>query len=245
MSSRPDLEAPWRSGVRGARAHFLPGIVLQLAALTLVLGYYNVQGIHATLYHLLQIREEYGFGLSIATTALFGGVLPYLFLLVGNRTLPAEARYSIGQGIGMTAFWAYKGFEVDLWYRIQAHAFGGGHSLGTVVIKVFMDQFVYCPFFAVPVTTAVYQLIASHGDWRAVRDDIKAPLWYWRKALPILVSNIGVWVPAVAVIYCLPTPLQLPLQNLVLCFYMLVVAHQTREAGSRVPVTTGAHGESA
>jgi hypothetical protein len=132
----------------------------------------------------------------------------------------------------MTAFWAYKGFEVDLWYRIQAHVFGGGHSLGTVIIKVIMDQFVYCPLLAVPVTTAVYQMIASRGDWRAVWSDVKAPFWYWRKALPILVSNIGVWVPAVAVIYCLPTPLQLPLQNIVLCFYMLVVAHQTQETGA-------------
>jgi hypothetical protein len=35
-------------------------------------------------------------------------------------------------------------------------------------------------------------------------------------------------VPAVAIIYLLPTPLQLPLQNIVLCFYTLVVAHQVR-----------------
>jgi hypothetical protein len=238
MSLRPDLEAPWRSGVRGARANFLPGIVLQLAALALVLGYYNADAIHGTLFHLLQVREKYGFALSITTTALSGGVLPFLFLQAGNRTLPAKARYSIGQGIGMTAFWAYKGFEVDLWYRIQAHVFGGGHSLGTVIIKVIMDQFVYCPLFAVPVTTAVYQIIASRGDWRAVQDDVKAPYWYSRKALPILVSNIGVWVPAVAVIYCLPTPLQLPLQNIVLCFYMLVVVHQTRESGVSIPEAT-------
>jgi hypothetical protein len=238
MSLRPELEAPWRSGVRGARANFLPGIVLQMAALSLVLGYYNVQAVHGALFRLLQIREQYGFVLSIATTALFGGILPFLFLRVSNRRFPGEARYSISQGIGMTAFWAYKGFEIDLWYRIQAHVFGGGHSVGTVVVKVFMDQFVYCPILAVPVTTAVYQLIALHGDCRAVWRDIKAPYWYWRKALPILVSNIGVWVPAVAAIYCLPTPLQLPLQNIVLCFYMLVVAHQTQETGIQVPMTT-------
>jgi hypothetical protein len=240
MSLRSDLDASWRSGVNGARAHFLPGIVLQLVALTLVLGFYNVRAIHGTLYRLLQLREEYGYSLSVATTAIFGGVLPFLFLRAGNRTLQAISRYSIGQGIGMTAFWAYKGFEVDLWYRIQAHVFGAGHDLSTVVVKVVMDQFVYCPILAVPVTTVVYQLIASHCDWRAVLSDVKAPSWYLRKALPILVSNIGVWVPAVAVIYCLPTPLQLPLQNIVLCFYMLVVAHQTQDTAIRTPDGTKA-----
>jgi hypothetical protein len=34
-------------------------------------------------------------------------------------------------------------------------------------------------------------------------------------------------MPAVLLIYTMPTPLQLPLQNLVLCFYTLLVAHLT------------------
>jgi hypothetical protein len=46
--------------------------------------------------------------------------------------------------------------------------------------------------------------------------------------LPTLIANFGVWVPAVAIIYALPTPLQLPLQNLVLCFFTLLLAHLNR-----------------
>jgi hypothetical protein len=42
-----------------------------------------------------------------------------------------------------------------------------------------------------------------------------------------MVANMGVWLPAVIIIYALPTPLQLPLQNIVLCFYTLIVAYQT------------------
>ena len=36
----PITEAPWRAGLRAARAHLIPGLVLQAVALALVLAYY-------------------------------------------------------------------------------------------------------------------------------------------------------------------------------------------------------------
>jgi hypothetical protein len=43
-----------------------------------------------------------------------------------------------------------------------------------------------------------------------------------------MIANFAVWVPAVAIIYALPTALQLPLQNLVLLFFTLLLAHLNR-----------------
>ena len=126
--------------------------------------------------------------------------------------------------------------EIDLWYRLQAHVVGSGHEVSTIVLKVFLDQFVYCPILAVPATAVVYQLVASHFDGHGLLADMRAPGWYRRRVLPVLISNLGVWVPAVAVIYALPTPLQLPLQNIVLCFFTLVVAHQTRGPALPAPL---------
>jgi hypothetical protein len=80
----------------------------------------------------------------------------------------------------------------------------------------------------VPLTTLVYAGVESHFAGAALAADVRVPGWYRRRVLPLLIGNIGVWVPAVAIIYLLPTPLQLPLQNIVLCFYTLVVAHQVR-----------------
>jgi hypothetical protein len=37
-------------------------------------------------------------------------------------------------------------------------------------------------------------------------------------------STWAVWIPAVTIIYCLPAPLQIPLFNLVLCFWVLVLS---------------------
>jgi hypothetical protein len=221
-------EAPWQSGLRGARANVVPGLVLQAIAIAVAVGYYWVPFVHAGLAQLELMHRTIGLWFSVASTGICGGVIPFIYLHFARRDSSGNPRYDWWQGLGLTVFWAYKGIEVDLWYRLQAHMFGSGHDLGTIATKVVMDQFVYCPIFAVPVTAAIYQLVDSGYNGGGLLDDVSKPRWYLRKVLPVLISNLGVWVPAVVVIYILPTALQLPLQNLILCFYTLIVAHQTR-----------------
>jgi hypothetical protein len=220
--------APWQSGLQGARANIVPGLILQLIAVAIAVGYYWVPTIHAALSRLELMHQSFGLWFSVVSTGICGGMVPFVYLHYAKRDRFGKPRYNWWQGLGLTFFWAYKGIEVDLWYRLQAHMFGNGHNLATIATKVVMDQFVYCPLFAVPVTAAVYQLVDSGYNRRSLLDDVCRPRWYLRKVLPVLISNLGVWVPAVVVIYILPTALQLPLQNLILCFYTLIVAHQTR-----------------
>jgi hypothetical protein len=201
---------------------------LWVAALGLVIGYYRIPAIHAALARVVEIRQATGLGFAIVSTAVFGGLFPFVYLRFSRGAGGGHPTHAWSQGLSLTAFWAYKGLEVDLWYRLQAHVFGSGHEITTVAVKVVADQFVYCPAFAVPVTAAVYEFVETRFDRKRLMADLRAPGWYRRRVLPVLISNIVVWVPAVAVIYALPTPLQLPLQNLVLCFYTLVVVHQTR-----------------
>lgn len=218
--------APWRAGFRSARANLLPGFVLQIVALGLVLAYYRHEPTRVALNQLAQWKMDVGVTFAIVSTGLFGGLLPvlYLRLLRGG-----DERYSWAQGAAITAFWAYKGLEVDLFYRVLARWVGAGHEVGTIVTKMALDQFVYCPLFAVPVTVLVYEWVSVHFDRGAMAADIRAGGWFYRRVLPLLISNLWVWLPTVAIIYSLPTPLQLPLQNLVLLFFTLLVAHQTRK----------------
>ncbi len=217
--------APWRSALGGARAHLGAGLALQAGALALVLSYYYCEPARAVLLRLVALRRETGFAFAIVSTAFFGGLLPFLYLRGGRGRPP---RYTWRQGGALIAFWAYKGLEVDVFYRVLAHTVGEGHDLWTIVRKVVSDQFVYCPLIAIPVTVLVYEWVERGFDTAAILADWRAPRWYLRRTVPILISNMGVWIPAVAIIYALPTPLQLPLQNLVLCFYTLIVAHQMR-----------------
>jgi len=223
MPAETSSPSPWESGLQGARANLRPGLALQAVALVLVVSYYELPAVNAALARLMEFRLRIGLLFPIVSTAVCGGLLPYLYLR-------RSSHYDGRQGGFLVAFWAYKGVEVALFYQLQAHLFGSGHRAGTIVTKVLVDQFIYCPILAVPDMTAAYQLMESHFNGGAVLADWRRPHWYRRRVLPVLVSNLGVWVPAVAIVYLLPTPLQLPLENLVLCFYTLVLAHQARSA---------------
>jgi hypothetical protein len=231
---RHDDEAPWRTGLRGARANFAPGVVLQATALALVVAYYRIPAAHHAVNALAAWHDRAGLWFGIVSTGLFGGLIPFLYLRCRAAT---RDRLSGTAGVALTVFWAYKGIEVDLWYRLLARVVGEQNTIGTIATKTFLDQFVYCPIWAVPVTVLVYAWTEANFSTAVLAADLHAPGWYRRRVFPVLLSNLGVWVPAVCIIYALPTPLQLPLQNLVLCFFTLLLAHiMPRSEGAPVSV---------
>jgi hypothetical protein len=216
---------------RGMRATVVPGLVLQAAALALVLAYYNHPPTRAVLARLAEFRAETGMFFGIVSTGLVGGVIPVLYLRSRRAT---RARYTWSQGVGLMTFWAYKGAEIELFYRFLARFVGERVDVATIATKMAIDQFVYCPLFAVPVTVLIYGLIDSRYDPAPVAADWRRPRWFRRRVLPVLIPNLAVWIPTVCIIYALPTPLQLPLQNVVLCFFTLLLAHVTQETVSRI-----------
>lgn len=218
-------EAPWSAGLRGARANLVPGLVLQLVALALVLAYYFHPPTREFCGRLAAFRTEQGFRYSLISTSFFGGMLPCLYLKLSPAT---RHRYDCKQNLLLILFWAYKGVEVDFWYRLLARVVGAGNAVPTVVIKTILDQFVVCPLFFVPVTVIIYTWCESHFDTAALVADLRAPGWYRRKVPAMLISNLGVWTPTVCIIYSLPSALQIPLFNIVLCFFTLLLAHVTR-----------------
>lgn len=228
--SQPFLpaEPPWRAGLRSARANLLPGFVLQVAALSMVIAYYQHEPTRAALGEIAHLRERVGVVFSMLSTGFFGGLLPVIYLRSRAAT---RSHMTLAQGAVFTAFWTYKGLEVDVFYRLLARFVGEGHDVATIAIKTGIDQFLYCPLIAVPVTVVVYEWALSGFDGPRIAADMRTPGWVRRRVLPVLISNIGVWLPTACIIYSLPTPLQLPLQNLVLCFFTLLVATQTRRGG--------------
>ena len=222
----PSPEAPWRAGLRSASANLIPGLFIQVFAVTLASTYFQVAAVQEALVGLIALRARLGFGYSFLSTAFFGGLLPLLYLW----TLPANRRrFSPRQGLALVVFWGIKGMEVDLLYRILAFTVGEGCAVGTIVIKVLIDQLIYCPLIAMPGTWIGYRLIEYGFRWSAVWAQVRRRGWFMQDLLPLMIANFGVWLPAAILIYILPTPLQLPMQNLVLCFFTLMVAHLSQK----------------
>ena len=218
-------EPPWKAGLRGARANLGPGLALQVVALALVLAYYYHAPTRAAFERVMAFRAHTGLVFGMVSTGLFGGVLPFLYLRSNPET---RAHHRWSEGVFLTLFWGYKGVEIEILYRLLARFVGTGHDVLTIATKAVLDQLVYCPILAVPLTVVAYQWCATSFSARAVLTDLRISGWYGRTVLPTMIANIAVWIPAVAIIYALPTALQLPLQNLVLLFFTLLLAHLNR-----------------
>lgn len=217
--------SPWKLGLAGARANLVPGICLQAFALALLAAYWLHAPSRSALEDLAALRRSTGLPFDVFSTALFGALLPGLVMRLSPAT---RGRYNLAQTAALAAFWAYKGLEVSLFYALQARVFGEGGDTLTIVSKTFVDQFVYCPLLAIPLTWLLYTWVEDSFSTVRLVGELRRPGFYKRCVLPLLIASWGVWTPAVAIVYLLPTALQLPLQNIVLCFFTLLLAFVTR-----------------
>jgi hypothetical protein len=231
----PGSASPFRLGLQAATANALPGLVLVATAVAILIAYHFLPPVTAVLDRLADWKLRYGFGYSIISTALFGGVLPILVL----QLRPTERhRRALHHLPFFAAFWATKGIEIDALYRLQAAMFGEAANVGTILPKVLIDQFIYVPLWAVPSTVLAY-LWRDCGYRLPALHRHLGSRWYQVRVIPVLLSNWGVWVPTVAVIYCLQLPLQLPVQNLILCLWAMLVMFLTDESAAARPAGGG------
>jgi hypothetical protein len=212
-------EAAWRAGLHSARATALPGFVLVCAAVGVVVSYYNVPAVHALLEKLAAFRVRGGFYYSAVSTALFAGIVPFFYLRASPTT---RAHHPWPHLIFFALFWGYKGIEVDLLYRLQAGLFGTDISVVTLAKKLTFDQIVYNGMFAAPYGVFVYAWKDAGFRWSGPLADFRRPRWYARRVLPVMIAVMGVWIPAVLCIYSMPLALQLPLNSLINCFWVIL-----------------------
>ncbi len=227
---RIDWKAVVKSGVAGMRRNVLPGLALQAFALALVLLYYLAPGTRPAFDAVAGWKTRYGLGYSALATAIFGGAIPFLYLLASGHVSPERRRIEFLLGI---LFWAYRGVEVDLFYRLQAFVFGEQASLSVVLPKVLVDQFIYSVFIAAP-GQVVFFLWKERGlSFRAIKPDLNLSCLAGPVAT-VAVSQWMVWIPAVSIIYSLPSALQIPLFNLVLCFWVLLLTFVSQRSPASV-----------
>jgi hypothetical protein len=204
----------------GLKRNLLPGLVLQACALLIVLGYVYVPSVHTLFDEIGQIKTRYGYGFSALSTAFFGGVIPFIVLFFMGGIAKGKGYYEL---LFFAGFWCWKGVEVDAFYRLQAVIFGNENDVATIAMKTAVDQLIYNSLWACP-TQVVFFLWKDGGfSWSQFKENLKLiPLR--RRVLALLFSGWMVWIPTVMIVYSLPVALQIPLFNVVLCFWCLLVS---------------------
>ena len=203
------------------KKNLLPGLVLQLFAAALLLLYFFVPASKPVFSWFGLLKQEYGFSYSFIATAFFGGVIPFLYLWLSKSLAPD--RNAFGLLVFYIVFWGLKGMEVDFFYRLQTDWFGTGSEIKTIATKMAVDQFLYSALWAAPGITIVYLWMES--GWSITQAKKAMDKDFFCVKIPtVILSNWLVWIPAVCVVYAMPEELQIPLFNLVLCFWVLLLA---------------------
>jgi len=106
--------------------------------------------------------------------------------------------------------------------------FGSGTGFGIVMIKMFIDQFVFTPILHIPVIQLSLLFGQCRCSWvefsgiieeRAMLTPHGLLAGWW---FPALLPTWLVWVPAVSVVYGLPDALQIVVFAIIMCFWSIL-----------------------
>jgi len=210
-------------GLRAAKTNLLPGALLFIFGVLLVAGYYRVAAVREVMEWVGDWQTRLDLLFSIPSTAFFGGVLPLVFrrIFLREKSTPMDYVFQI-------LFWGNMGLQVNLLYKLQAEMFGQSGSWQSIVPKVLVDQLIYVPMVAIPSMVLGYLWKFCGFSLEQTRAAL-ARRNYWERSVPLIISNWGVWIPAAAIIYSFPLALQVPLQNLILTIWVMLVILLTRD----------------
>ena len=213
-------DRPWTAGLRAARANVVPGLIVQALMLSIVMAYYFYPPTRGWLDGLAAVKARWGYGYSALNAIVAGAVIPELLRIFLFQR--GEFRRSNLSNLLFTApFWCVMGLVVDYFYQHQAGWFGGRATFVVVAKKVLVDQFLYNPLFACPVTTWLY-------DWKSRGFSFQGTGvfftggYYRDFVVPTLFATWGVWIPVVSILYSLPSMPQIPLFGFALSLWVML-----------------------
>jgi hypothetical protein len=213
-------QAPWRAGVRAAKANVLPALAIQFVMLAMLLAYLYHPPAAGVFNQLAELKQRTGYFYTSVSAMIAGAIIPELLRIFFFQKGRFQRR-NLSNLAFTLPFWGSICITVDLFYQLQARMFGSGVDFQTVAIKVLVDQLGYTAFFATPMTCILYDW--RHQGYRA-RTLLRVfrPDYYRDAVLPTLITNWAVWVPLISIIYCLPLSLQVPFFSLALSLWVLL-----------------------
>ncbi|MGL5020200.1 MAG: hypothetical protein ACRDBP_18840 [Luteolibacter sp.] len=226
-SSVDRREAPWMAGLRAARANVIPGLIVQGLMFAVLMAYYFYPPMRGWLDGLAEVRARWGYGYAAVNSIVAGALIPELLRICFFQ------RWKFHRGnfanLCFTApFYCFMGVAVDFFYRQQAIWFGEAVTVAVVTKKVLVDQFLYNPLFACPVMNWLYDWKAR--GYRFQGTGVFFTVGYYREfVVPTLFATWGVWIPVLAIIYSLPTLLQIPLFGLALSLWVMLYTWMTEQ----------------
>jgi len=225
------VASPFTAGFKAARDNALPLAIILLAAAGLVVAYYHVPAVAASLNRIGALNRASPMLFAAVCTAITSGLTPWIFRMAMPKLRPKHPFLDL---VHSMVWWALIGMVVSYFYTLQADWFGTEPTLGTVLAKVAMDMALFTTLIGSPGNAISHLWKDSEWDFDRLRHEMR-PGWYRRVVLPNLLTNYFVWLPGTLIFYSMPLDLQLVVANCIGCFWALMCARIAAHSGT--PVT--------
>ncbi len=224
----------FQKAVAGAKANVLPGLLLQALMLVFFCLYISHEGTRHFLANIANIKREAGYSFAFISYIIAAAFLPEL-LRVGFFQDGRLTRANVWNFLTAAPFWGCIGILVDFFYRLQMSWFGAGNGVGTVLIKVVVDQFIFSPFICLPLTLAYYIWRDAGFRIGPAAREIFSISFITDRGIPSQVAGWMIWIPGVSLVYFVPSDLQIPVATLIQSFWVLVLTFTSRRTQQAVP----------
>lgn len=214
------FRAALRVAAQGARANFLPGLLLQCLMVVFLALYVMHEGTRQFLSQVANIKQEAGYAFAFVSYIFSAALLPEI-LRIGFFQDCRPMRRNLWNFLTAAPAWGLMGMLVDAFYRAQVVWFGPGHDFQTILCKMIVDQFLFSPLVSNPLMVG-YFAWRDAGFRRKAAGEIFRRGFFLDRVFPVQVAGWCIWIPGVTVVYFMPSELQLPVASLIQAFWVLV-----------------------
>ncbi|MEO8214801.1 MAG: hypothetical protein ABI560_16490 [Myxococcales bacterium] len=232
------MSRPLAAGMAALRRFYRPFLLIQAAALLVVLSYHWSASLREFCTLLAAIKVRGGLPFAALSASLAGALLPEVAKWIGDgrRFTLAGRRAELAFNF---VFFAFNGVVIDILYRGEARLFGVDAAATTVAKKVAFDQFVFTPVW-LALIIALFMWRNERFSLRATLTALRLPGFYSVRVVPLLLSAWCFWIPMVCVIYALPVPLQFVLFILALGAWSLIMVFVANASADKDQTSSGA-----
>lgn len=211
-----------RPGIEGAKRNWPAMLLLQLIALLLVLGYYNIDSVRRGFDVLADWKASSGLLGAAGLTVLAGVIFPKLARLAVGKSA-TDSRFGLVHELAfLTALFAINGVLVEVFYGLLGRIYGTANTWSVILPKVLTDMLVFTPMIALPYVAFCFTL-RDHDYRPGPALGEVGVAWYMRRVMTLQIPGWMYWAPMVSLIYSLPQNLQFMLFAFAMAAWSLVM----------------------
>jgi len=183
---------------------------------TLMGLYYGLPVARPGFEAVADVEKNAGVLFSLVASLVCAGLAPMLVQVCLTKSLPQPF---LSHLLFVVVFWSFLGVYVKGQYTFNEWLNGNEANLGTVLRKMACDQFLFSPFVNYVWITACFRFRDCNFSCSEFKASLKDRRGLMLQFCSMNVANWSTWLPGTAVIYSMPSALQMPCWSVIIFFY--------------------------